>query len=581
MDADRGASYEMVDEVSKMPGGVGVGAFMWYAFCIIALLLVVRLALGLTDMNQAAGQQPQQQQQQRGSYRRKKKVGKRPRKKSPRQRRLSIELKSALAAALALLRLLYESYKAVVSRHAHRGTLRAKDRSGQRKLTRRSEERVEHVDGGKVVDMDEASDSSVESESSTALEGRGAAPGVSSLNNDVAVQASGDHHHHETVDGGWITVERPYRRQQSNVSDSTSCSSSGRNAVVFGRYNRGGGGGRPTGLSRQQRSTISGKRVAGNQPRNSKPNRSLQHRLQQQQQQQQEPSRAAGSPRIYRVEEPKDHLSPYMRYSSETTKLVDTRRSSSLKELLSSAASSSQDDMLPYDSLILGNSSSTAPSECNQVDESPTSPLECCQSAEARYCPEWVQKLIEDSDDDDDDDDDDDSQGPGLDRQDQHQEPSRPEAVELHSGVPEFSPALSLVYKTLQPSGIWVGLNHLARKIGYAAGGWEMIWNLADVGWIELSDCGLYCRLGDAWGSYEAFSDPASTSSSSSAPRECGDIESYAVYRGGSLDSEPDWQLCDGEETYELPRGRQPWQWGAPPQRGFANPPAMVIGLLK
>ncbi|KAF4683266.1 hypothetical protein FOZ60_009387 [Perkinsus olseni] len=572
MDADRGASYEMVDEVSKMPGGVGVGAFMWYAFCVIALLLVARLALGLADMNEAAGQQPQQQQ--RGSYRRKKKVEKRPRKKSPRQRRLSIELKSALAAALALLRLLYESYKAAVSRHAHRGTLRAKDRSGQRKLTRRSEERGEHVDGGKVVDMDEASDSSVESESSTALEGKGAAPGVSSLNNDVAVQASGEHHH-ETVDGGWITVERPYRRQQSNVSDSTSCSSSGRNAVVFGRYNRGGGGGRSTGLSRQQRSTSSGKRVPGYQPRNSKPNRSHQYR----QQQQQEPSRATGSPRIYRVEEPKDHLSPYMRYSSETTKtLVDTRRSSSLKELLSSTASSSQVDMLPYDSLILGNSSSTAPSECNQVDESPTSPLECRQSAEALYCPEWVQKLIEDSDDDD-------SQGPRLDRQDQHQEPSRPEpseAVELHPGVPEFSPALSLVYKTLQPSGIWVGLNHLARKIGYAAGGWEMIWSLADVGWIELSDCGLYCRLGDAWGSYEAFSDPASTSSSSSsAPRECGDIESYAAYRGGGLDSEPDWQLCEGEETYELPRGRQPWQWGTPTPRGFANPPAMVIGLLK
>ncbi|KAF4681948.1 hypothetical protein FOZ60_011339 [Perkinsus olseni] len=424
--------------------------------------------------------------------------------------------------------------------------------------------------------MDEASDSSVESESSTALEGKGAAPGVSSLNNDVAVQASGGELH-ETMDGGWITVERPYRRQQSNVSDSTSCSSSGRNAVVFGRYNRGGGGGggRPTGLSRQQRSTSSGKRVPGYQPRNSKPNRSHQPR----QQEQQEPSRATGSPRIYRVEEPKDHLSPYMRYSSETTKtLVDTRRSSSLKELLSSTASSSQDDMLPYDSLILGNSSSTAPSECNQVDESPRSPVECRQSAEALYCPEWVQKLIEDSDDDDDD-----SQGPGLDRQDQHQELSRPEsseAVELHPGVPEFSPALSLVYKTLQPSGIWVGLNHLARKIGYAAGGWEMIWNLADVGWIELSDCGLYCRLGDAWGSYEAFSDPASTSSSS-APRECGDIESYAVYRGGGLDSEPDWQLCEGEETYELPRGRQPWQWDTPTPRGFANPPAMVIGLLK
>lgn len=211
-----------------------------------------------------------------------------------------------------------------------------------------------------------------------------------------------------------------------------------------------------------------------------------------------------------------------------------------------------------------------------------------CQSAEVLY-PEWVQRLIEDCDDDDKNIKDIDA---GLDQQ---PKPSRP--AEFRAAAPEFSPALSTIYSTLQPIGIWVGLNHLARKIGYAARGWEMIWDLADIGWIQLSDCGLYCRLADSWGSYEATVDPALSSSSStttsSVSLECGDMQQqqqhYGIYRSG-LEAQEGWRkVCEREEDGAVavgglePLELQTWTWNSPSTRGCLvdNPSVMLTGLLE
>ncbi|EER14995.1 hypothetical protein Pmar_PMAR023318 [Perkinsus marinus ATCC 50983] len=178
-----------------------------------------------------------------------------------------------------------------------------------------------------------------------------------------------------------------------------------------------------------------------------------------------------------------------------------------LEELLSSTTSSSGDAFTCHSPDDIGKSSSTTVSEC------PMSPLDSYPSFDVFYT-EWVQKLIEEESDDD-----------HMNVNDISMAVEPDQTVEHSGAASEFFPALSTVYATLQPVGIWVGLNYLASKIGDTSGGWEIIWTLADIGWIELSDCGLYCRLADSWGG-------ASCDEQTVVSHECEDMPPYGVYRG-------------------------------------------------
>lgn len=139
--------------------------------------------------------------------------------------------------------------------------------ASQRQSMLRSHPRAVYDDDSAVVDTDCEGSSGVDEykvkASVVGNEERATEDLIS--NSDVAVQASIDN-----MDG-WVTVGRPYRRQQSNVSDSTSCSSSGntRNAaVILGRYNQGPR--RPsTAMPRQQMTTTSSRLGGHPQPRGS------------------------------------------------------------------------------------------------------------------------------------------------------------------------------------------------------------------------------------------------------------------------------------------------------------------------
>lgn len=118
-----------------------------------------------------------------------------------------------------------------ISRYVRRGEPRDRGKpTGERNLTLRE---AYEVDPGSTSEASDGVDEHVPIASPDSR-------GTPSVSTDVGVQASDDN---GEVVQGWVTVEeRPYRRQQSSVSDSTSCSSNGnmRNAALsLGHDTRG------------------------------------------------------------------------------------------------------------------------------------------------------------------------------------------------------------------------------------------------------------------------------------------------------------------------------------------------------
>ncbi|KAF4668255.1 hypothetical protein FOL47_003110 [Perkinsus chesapeaki] len=526
----------------------GVGReVMWCSFCIVLLVTVVRLSWSIGLDRELT------RRKCKASMRRKSRNVKKGRKPAtcPRHRgglsRVSLEsVKSALVAAIMvpLRRLVISLPKPSYRAPRDSDTVGVRKGAGRRKKHKTDEE----ADAECHPDTD-----NVEA-CAAALEGLS---GPALANSDAAVQA--------TEDGagameGWTIVERACRRQHSSVSDSTSCSSSDRNAA-----------GRKQGRSRSTPSPpvqpCLGRRSMGY---TKAPPLRQKLPIRKQDKPKEKHGRDGGRIGSDRID------NTITQSKRHVWGVVEAARSLE-GPLVSSIASS--EDAPTYTARSMGKvaPSTAAPSECRLLEESPRSLLDSLCVAEPLY-PDWVQRLMDECEDDD--------------KQDlpQVEYPSPDPSVDsvvvvAAAAAPEFSPVFSIIYDTLHPCGIWVGLNHLVRKIGYASGAWEMIWNLADIGWIQLSDCGLYCRLGERWGKYETMLSP---------PDEVTDKDSAVAVYSDSVDYFPlsDWEVGDNRLSYDRQdsivgssEGHQqdPMGWAPPPTlpRGFANPPAMIIGLIK